>query len=399
MNLFMDKQEVYIISAVRTPIGSFGGALSSLSATELGSIAIKGAIEKAGIKPDLVEECIMGNVLSANLGQAPARQAALGAGLPAAVRCTTVNKVCASGMKSIMFAAQSIMLGLTEVAVAGGMESMSNVPFYVPNARFGYKYGSNTLVDGLEKDGLMDAYDKIAMGHFADQTARKYGFSREAQDAYAIDSYKRAAEATEKGYFKDEIIPVEIHTKKGTVIVSEDEEFRKVNFDKMLELKSAFEKRGTVTAGNSSTLNDGACALVLMSRKKAERMGLLPLARIITFLDTEQEPALFTTAPAVAVPKAIKAANLIKEEIDYFEINEAFSVVPLAYEKMQEIPHKKMNIFGGAVSLGHPLGASGARIITTLISVLRHTKGRYGAAGICNGGGGASAMIIERIGV
>ena len=395
----MDMQEVYIVSAVRTPIGSFGGALSSLSATELGAIAIKGAIEKAGIKPELVEECIMGNVLSANVGQAPARQAALGAGLPVTVRCTTVNKVCASGMKSVMFAAQSIMLGMTEVAVAGGMESMSNAPFYVPNARFGYKFGSNTLVDGLEKDGLMDAYDKIAMGHYADQTARKYGFSREAQDAYAIDSYKRSAEATEKGYFKDEIIPVEVQTKKGIVIVSEDEEFKKVNFDKIPELKSAFEKRGTVTAANSSTLNDGACALVLMSRRKAERMGLLPLARIVTFLDTEQEPALFTTAPANAVPKAIKAANLIKEEIDYFEINEAFAVVPMAYEKMQEIPHKKMNIFGGAISLGHPLGASGARIITTLISVLRQTKGRYGAAGICNGGGGASAMIIERIGV
>jgi acetyl-CoA C-acetyltransferase len=395
----MSMQEVYIVSAVRTPIGSFGGALSSLSATELGAIAIKGAIEKAGIKPELVEECIMGNVLSANVGQAPARQAALSAGLPTSVRCTTVNKVCASGMKSIMFAAQSIMLGITEVAVAGGMESMSNAPFYVPNARFGYKFGSNTLVDGLEKDGLMDAYDKIAMGHFADQTARKYGFSREAQDAYAIDSYKRAAEATEKGYFKDEIIPVEIQTKKGTVVVSEDEEFKKVDFEKIPSLKSAFEKRGTVTAANSSTLNDGACALVLMSRRKAERMGLLPLARIVTFLDTEQDPSLFTTAPTVAVPKAIKAANLIREEIDYFEINEAFSVVPLAYEKMQEIPHKKMNVFGGAVSLGHPLGASGARIVTTLISVLRQTKGRYGAAGICNGGGGASAMIIERIGV
>jgi acetyl-CoA C-acetyltransferase len=395
----MDMQEVYIVSAVRTPIGSFGGALSSFSATELGSIAIKGAIEKAGIKPELVEECIMGNVLSANVGQAPARQAALGAGLPPQVRCTTVNKVCASGMKSIMFAAQSIMLGMTEVAVAGGMESMSNAPFYVPNARFGYKFGSNTLVDGLEKDGLTDAYDKISMGFFADQTARKYGFSRETQDNYAIDSYKRAAEATEKGYFKDEIIPVEIQTKKGTIVMSEDEEFKKVNFEKIPELKSAFEKRGTVTAANSSTLNDGACALVLMSRKKAERMGLLPLARIVSFLDTEQEPALFTTAPAVAVPKAIKMANLIKEEIDYFEINEAFSVVPLAYEKMQEIPHKKMNIYGGAVSLGHPLGASGARIVTTLISVLRQTKGRYGAAGICNGGGGASAMVIERIGV
>jgi acetyl-CoA C-acetyltransferase len=395
----MSMQEVYIVSAVRTPIGSFGGALSSLSATELGAIAIKGAIEKAGIKPELVEECIMGNVLSANVGQAPARQAALGAGLPTSVRCTTVNKVCSSGMKSIMFAAQSIMLGMTEVAVAGGMESMSNAPFYVPNARFGYKFGSNTLVDGLEKDGLMDAYDKIAMGHFADQTARKYGISREAQDAYAIDSYKRAAEATEKGYFKDEIIPVEVQTRKGKIVVSEDEEFKKVDFNKIPELKSAFEKRGTVTAANASTLNDGACALVLMSRRKAERMGLLPLARIVHFLDIEQDPALFTTAPTVAVPKAIKAASLIKEEIDYFEINEAFSVVPLAYEKMQEIPHKKMNIYGGAVSLGHPLGASGARIVTTLISVLRQTKGRYGAAGICNGGGGASAMIIERIGV
>ncbi|PWK26545.1 acetyl-CoA C-acetyltransferase [Arcicella aurantiaca] len=393
----MNTQEVYIVSAVRTPIGSFGGALSSLSATQLGSIAIKGAIEKAGIKPELVEEVIMGNVISANVGQAPARQAALGAGLPAQVRCTTVNKVCASGAKAIIYAAQSIMLGLTEVAVAGGMESMSNAPFYVPRARFGYKYGSGTLVDGLEKDGLTDAYDDIAMGFYADQTARKYGFSREAQDNYAIESYKRAAEATENGNFKDEIIPVEVQTKKGTVVVSEDEEYKNVNFDKIPLLKSAFEKRGTVTAANASTLNDGAAALVLMSRKKAEKLGLLPLAKIVGFADAEQEPALFTTTPAVAVPKAIKMANLIKEEIDYFEINEAFSVVPLAFEKMLDIPHKKVNIFGGAVSLGHPLGASGARILTTLISVLRHTKGRYGAAGICNGGGGASAIVIERM--
>jgi acetyl-CoA C-acetyltransferase len=393
----MNTQEVYIVSAVRTPIGSFGGALSSLSATQLGSIAIKGAIEKAGIKPELVEEVIMGNVISANVGQAPARQAALGAGLPAQVRCTTVNKVCASGAKAIIYAAQSIMLGLTEVAVAGGMESMSNAPFYVPRARFGYKYGSGTLVDGLEKDGLTDAYEDIAMGFYADQTARKYGFSREAQDNYAIDSYKRAAEATDNGYFKDEIVPVEVQTKKGTVVVSEDEEYKNVNFDKIPLLKSAFEKRGTVTAANASTLNDGAAALVLMSRKKAEKLGLLPLAKIVGFADAEQEPALFTTTPAVAVPKAIKMANLIKEEIDYFEINEAFSVVPLAFEKMLDIPHKKVNIFGGAVSLGHPLGASGARILTTLISVLRHTKGRYGAAGICNGGGGASAIVIERM--
>ena len=393
----MSIQEVYIVSAVRTPIGSFGGALSSLSATQLGSIAIKAAVEKAGIKADMVEEVIMGNVVSANLGQAPARQAALGAGLPVTVRCTTVNKVCASGAKAIIYAAQSIMLGLTEVAVAGGMESMSNAPFYVPNARFGYKYGSSTLVDGLEKDGLMDVNDQIPMGFFADQTARKYGFSREAQDAFAIDSYKRAAEATENGFFDDEIVPVQIETKKGTVTVSEDEEFKKVNFEKIPNLKSAFEKRGTVTAANASTLNDGACALVLMSRKKAERLGLLPLAKIIGFADSEQEPALFTTSPTVAVPKAIKMANLIKEEIDYFEINEAFSVVPLAFEKMLEIPHKKVNIFGGAVALGHPLGASGARILTTLISVLRQTKSRYGAMGICNGGGGATAIVIERM--
>ena len=393
----MSIQEVYIVSAVRTPIGSFGGALSSLSATQLGSIAIKAAVEKAGIKADMVEEVIMGNVVSANLGQAPARQAALGAGLPVTVRCTTVNKVCASGAKAIIYAAQSIMLGLTEVAVAGGMESMSNAPFYVPNARFGYKYGSSTLVDGLEKDGLMDVNDQIPMGFFADQTARKYGFSREAQDAFAIDSYKRAAEATENGFFDDEIVPVQIETKKGTVTVSEDEEFKKVNFEKIPNLKSAFEKRGTVTAANASTLNDGACALVLMSRKKAERLGLLPLAKIIGFADSEQEPALFTTSPTVAVPKAIKMANLIKEEIDYFEINEAFSVVPLAFEKMLEIPHKKVNIFGGAVALGHPLGASGARILTTLISVLRQTKSRYGAMGICNGGGGATAIVVERM--
>jgi len=393
----MSTQEVYIVSAVRTPIGSFGGALASLSATQLGSIAIKAAIEKAGIKPEIVEEVIMGNVISSNLGQAPARQAALGAGLPPQVRCTTVNKVCASGAKAIIYAAQSIMLGITDVAVAGGMESMSNAPFYVPNARFGYRFGSNTLVDGLEKDGLMDAYEQIPMGFYADQTARKYGFSRETQDAFAIESYKRAQEATENGFFDDEIIPIEIQTKKGLVTVSEDEEFKKVNFEKIPTLKSAFEKRGTVTAANSSNLNDGACALVLMSRKKAERLGLLPLAKIIGFADSEQEPALFTTSPTVAVPKAIKMANLIKEEIDYFEINEAFSVVPLAFEKMMDIPHRKVNIFGGAVALGHPLGASGARILTTLISVLKHTKGRYGAAGICNGGGGASAIVIERM--
>jgi acetyl-CoA C-acetyltransferase len=393
----MSIQEVYIVSAVRTPIGSFGGALASLTATELGSIAIKGAVEKAGIKPELVEEVIMGNVISANLGQNPARQAALGAGLPHQVRCSSVNKVCASGAKAIIYAAQSIMLGLTEVAVAGGMESMSNAPFYIPKARFGYKYGSNTLVDSLEKDGLSDAYENIAMGFYADQTARKYGFSREAQDTYAIESYKRAADARDRGHFDNEIVPVEIQTKHGIVTIREDEDIDKVNFDKIPTLKSAFEKRGTVTAANASNINDGASAVVLMSRKKAERMGLLPLAKILSFADVEQEPALFTTSPVAAVQKAVKMANLIKEEIDYFEINEAFSVVPLAFEKMLEIPHKKVNIYGGAVAMGHPLGASGARILTTLTSVLKQTMGRYGAIGICNGGGGATAIVIERM--
>ncbi|MEA5141860.1 acetyl-CoA C-acyltransferase [Arcicella rigui] len=393
----MNTQEVYIISAARTPIGSFGGALSSLSATELGSYAIKGAIQKAKINPEIVEEVLMGNVVSANVGQAPARQAALGAGLSNNARCTTINKVCASGTKAIIYAAQSIMLGLADVVVAGGMESMSNAPFYVPNARFGYKYGSASLIDGLEKDGLMDAYENTAMGFFADRTARKYGISREAQDNYAIESYKKAAEATEKGYFKDEIIPIEITTKKGTVVVSEDEEYKNVRFEKIPQLKPAFEKKGTVTAANASTLNDGASALVLMSKKKADKLGLLPIAKIIGFADAEQEPQLFTTTPTIAVPKAIKMASLIKEEIDYFEINEAFSVVPLAFEKIMDIPHKKVNIYGGAVALGHPLGASGARIVTTLISVLKQKGGRYGAAGICNGGGGASAIVIERM--
>jgi len=388
---------VYIVSAVRTPIGSFGGALSSLSATDLGSIAIKGAIEKAGIKPELVEEVLMGNVISANLGQAPARIAALKAGLPHETRCTTINKVCASGAKAIIFAAQSIMLGMADVIVAGGMESMSNAPYYVPRARFGYKYGSSTLVDGLEKDGLSDAYDDCAMGIFADKTARKYGITREDQDDFAIESYRRSAEATQKGYFADEIIPVEVQTRKGVVTISEDEEYKNVNFEKIPNLKPAFEKKGTVTAANASTLNDGAAALVLMSKKKAEKLKLTPLAKIIGFADAEQEPAWFTTTPTVAVPKAIRMAGLIKEEVDLFEVNEAFAVVPLAFEKLLDIPQHKINVLGGAVSLGHPLGASGARIVTTLISALTHKGGRIGAAGICNGGGGASAIVIEKM--
>ncbi|MDR6562579.1 MULTISPECIES: acetyl-CoA C-acyltransferase [unclassified Arcicella] len=393
----MNTQEVYIMSAVRTPIGSFGGVLSSFSATQLGSIAIKAAVEKAKIKPESVEEVLMGNVVSANIGQAPARQAALGAGLSPQARCTTINKVCASGTKSIMLAAQSIMLGQADIVVAGGMESMSNAPFYVPNARFGYKYGSSVLVDGLEKDGLTDAYENCAMGFFADRTARKYGISREAQDGYTIDSYKRSAQATENGLFKDEIIPVEVKTKQGSIFITEDEEYKKVKFEKIPDLKPIFEKRGTVTAASSSNLSDGASALVLMSKKKADKLGLLPIAKIIGMADAEQEPEFFTTTPTVALPKAIKMANLIKEEIDYFEVNEAFSVVPLAFEKILDIPHKKVNINGGAVSLGHPLGASGARIVTTLIWILKQKNARYGAAGICNGGGGASSIVIERM--
>ncbi len=392
----MNTQEVYIISAVRTPIGSFGGALSSLSATQLGSVAIKAAVERAKIKPESVEEVIMGNVISANLGQAPARQAALGAGLSPQARCLTVNKVCASGAKAIMLAAQSIMLGLSDIVVAGGMESMSNAPFYVPNARFGYKYGSSTLVDGLEKDGLTDVYENCAMGFFADRTARKYGISREAQDNYTIDSYKRAAAASEGGSFANEIVPVEVKTKQGSIFVTEDEEYKRVNFEKIPDLKPAFEKRGTVTAASSSNLNDGASAIVLMSKKKADKLGLLPIAKIIGMADTEQEPEFFSTAPTVALPKAIKMANLIKEEIDYYEVNEAFAVVPLAFEKILDIPHKKVNVHGGSVALGHPLGASGARILTSLIFILKQKGARYGAIGICNGGGGASAIVIER---
>lgn len=391
------QNEVYIVSAVRTPIGNSGGVLSSLSATQLGSIAIKGAIEKIGLKPDLVDEVYMGNVLSANVGQGPARIAALGAGLPVATRCTTINKVCASGAKAIMLAAQSIMLGLADVVVAGGMESMSNTPFYVPNARFGYKFGSAALVDGVEKDGLNDAFDNLPMGVFADRTARKYGISREDQDKYAIDSYKRAEYATEDGFFDDEIISVEVQTKKGSVTIHEDEEYKNLKVDKVANLKPAFEKRGTVTAANSSNLSDGASALILMSAKKANKLGIKPLAKIIGFADAEQEPEWFATAPVLAMPKALKMAGFIKEEVDYFEVNEAFAVVPLAFEKMLDIPHSKVNVFGGAVALGHPLGSSGSRIVTTLINVLKQKGGRIGAAAVCNGGGGASAIVIERM--
>lgn len=391
------QNEVYIVSAVRTPIGNSGGVLSSLSATQLGSIAIKGAVEKIGLKPELIDEVYMGNVLSANVGQGPARIAALGAGLPVATRCTTINKVCASGAKAIMLAAQSIMLGLSDVVVAGGMESMSNTPFYVPNARFGYKFGSSAFVDGIEKDGLFDAFDNLPMGVFADRTARKYGISREDQDKFAIDSYKRAEYATEDGFFDDEIISVEIQTKKGPVTIHEDEEYKNIKVDKVPDLKPAFEKRGTVTAANASNLSDGASALILMSAKKANKLGIKPLAKIVGFADAEQEPEWFATAPVIAVPKALKMAGLIKEEVDYFEVNEAFAVVPLAFEKMLDVPHSKVNVFGGAVALGHPLGSSGSRIVATLVNVLKQKGGRIGVATVCNGGGGASAIVIERM--
>lgn len=390
--------EVYIVSAVRTPLGSLGGKLSGLTAIELGSIAIKGALQKAGINPEEVNEVLMGNVLSANLGQAPARQASIGAGIGYQVPCTTINKVCASGMKAVMLAAQSIQLGINDVVVAGGMESMSNVPYYIPKARFGYKFGNAELVDGLAKDGLFEAYNKFPMGNCADHTAREMNISREEQDAYAIQSYQRSAEAWTNGYFQNEIIPVEIQGKKGeTIRIEEDEEFRQVMFDKIPSLRPVFEKDGTVTAANASTMNDGAAALILVSKEKAEKLGLKPLAKIRGYADAATDPLWFTTAPSLAIPKAIQNAGLTESEIDYYEINEAFSAVALANQKLLNLSNDKLNVFGGAVSLGHPLGASGARIIVTLNSVLGQKSGKIGVAAICNGGGGASAIVIEKL--
>ena len=390
-------KEVFIISAVRTPIGSFGGTLADVSATKLGSIAIRGALEKAGISPEDVNDVIMGNVVSANLGQAPARQAAKMAGLPDGVNCTTINKVCASGMKATAYGAQSIMLGYADIVVTGGMENMSAIPFYVPKARFGYKYGNGELVDGLAKDGLVDVYDQIAMGVFADRTAAKYDFSREEQDAFAIRSYKNSAAATEGGRFQDEIVGVEISSRKGTFTMLEDEEYKNVNFDKIPTLRAAFSKDGTVTAANASTINDGASALVLASAEAVKRLNLKPLARIVSFADGEHEPDWFTTAPTIAAPIALKRAGLSLTDISYFEVNEAFAVVPMTFAKVMGFDPELMNLNGGACSLGHPLGCSGARILTTLNGVLHQQNGRYGMAAICNGGGGASAMIIERL--
>ena len=391
-------KEVYIVSAVRTPLGSFGGKLSGLTAIELGSIAIKGALSKAGVDSKEVQEVFMGNVISANLGQAPARQASIGAGIGYEVPCTTINKVCASGMKAVMFGAQSIMLGINDVVVAGGMESMSNVPFYVPNARFGYKYGNGEFVDGLVKDGLFEVYYKFPMGNCADNTAREMNISREEQDNYAIQSYQRTADAWAKGYFKDEVIPVELKGRKGEVIlIDEDEEFKNVMFDKIPSLRPVFDKDGTVTAANASTMNDGASALVLVSKEKAEELGLKPLAKIRGFADAATDPLWFTTAPALAIPKAIKNAGLTAADVDFYEINEAFAAVALANQRELKLDNDKINVFGGAVALGHPLGASGARIISTLNSVLHQKSGSIGVAGICNGGGGASALVIEKL--
>jgi acetyl-CoA C-acetyltransferase len=390
-------REVVIVSAVRTPIGSFGGSLADVPATQLGATAVKAAVEKAGIKPEDVNEVIMGSVLQANLGQAPARQAARFAGLPNEVACTTVNKVCASGMKAVMMAAQDIALGDADIVVAGGMESMSQTPYYVEKGRYGYRYGHGQLVDGIVKDGLTDVYHQTAMGVSAELCAKEHGISREEQDAFAIESYKRSAAAWAAGRFKDEVVPVTVKTRKGDVVVSEDEEYKNVSFDKIPGLKPVFQKDGTVTAANASTINDGAAALVLMSADKAKALGLKPLARILSYADAEQAPEWFTTTPAKALPRAVEKAGLKMGDLQYVELNEAFSVVGIANTKLMGLDPAKVNVNGGAVSLGHPLGCSGARIIVTLVNVLRQNGAKVGGAGICNGGGGASAVVIEAL--
>ena len=390
-------KKIVIVAAVRTPMGSFGGSLRSLTAPQLGAIAIKGAIQKAGIDPSVVTDVFMGSVLQANLGQAPARQAAKFAGLSDHVNCTTINKVCASGMKAISTGVQHLLLGDATVVIAGGMESMSNVPFYVESMRWGNKYGNSTLIDGLAKDGLTDVYDGKAMGIAAELCAKECGISREDQDAFAIESYQRSQRAWEKGLFTDEIVPVEIPQRKGDpVIVAKDEEPFNVKFDKIPGLSPAFLKEGTVTAANASTMNDGAAALVLMTEEKAKELGVKPLAYINGYADAEQEPQWFTTTPSLAIPKALNKAGITIDQVDYFELNEAFSVVGIENSRRLKLDPSKVNAHGGAVSLGHPLGCSGARIIVTLINVLNVNNARYGAAGICNGGGGASAMVIER---
>ncbi len=393
----MNTRDVVIVAVARTPIGSFMGSLSSIPAPKLGAIAIKGALEKIKLAPNLVDEVFMGNVVSAGLGQAPARQAAIFAGISDTVPCTTINKVCASGMKSVMLAAQSISLGDADIVVAGGMENMSSIPHYLHN-RLGTKFGPTTLEDGMQKDGLVDAYDKNAMGVSADACATKYGFSREDQDAYAIQSYQRSAEAWSTGKFSDEIIPVEIPQRRGApILMTEDEEFKNVKMEKIPTLRAAFSKEGTVTAANASTINDGAAALILMSSEKATELQLTPIAKIRSFADAAQEPKWFTTAPAKAIPKALDKAGISINDVDYFELNEAFAVVGLANMKILGLKNDRVNVNGGAVSLGHPLGVSGARIIIALTSILKQNKAKIGVAGICNGGGGASAMVIESL--
>ncbi len=392
----MQQRTVYIVSAVRTPMGSFGGSLKDFSATQLGGIAIKAAVERAGLNPAQVQEVLMGSVIQANLGQAPARQASKFAGLPDSVIATTVNKVCASGMKAIALAAQSILLGDAEIVVAGGMESMSNVPFYSPNMRWGNKYGNVQLIDGLAKDGLTDVYHNYAMGNAAELCAKECGISREDQDAFAIESYTRSQAAIQNGWFDAEIVPVPIPQRKGDpILFAKDEEPFNVKFDKIPELKPAFIKDGTVTAANASTMNDGAAALVLMSKEKATAMGIQPLAIIRSFADAEQAPEWFTTTPSLALPKALAKAGLETKDLDFVELNEAFSVVGIANTQQMKLDPAKVNVHGGAVSMGHPLGCSGARIIVTLIHVLKQQGGKIGGAAICNGGGGASAMVIE----
>ncbi|KAA3653263.1 MAG: thiolase family protein [Bacteroidetes bacterium] len=391
-------KEVYIVSAVRTAIGSFNGSLSGISAPKLGAAAIKGALDKIGLDKNEIQEVFMGNVIQANVGQAPARQAAIFAGLNQNVPCTTINKVCASGMKSVMLAAQSIMTGDNDVVVAGGMENMSQAPYYLEKARTGYKYGNGVLIDGLTKDGLIDVYNNYPMGNAADLCAKECNISREEQDEFAINSYKKSAAAWEAGKFKDEIVPVEIPQRKGDPIVFDhDEEYKNVFFEKIPSLRAVFAKDGTVTAANASTINDGASALVLMSKEKMEALGLKPLAKIVSFADAAHEPEWFTTAPAKALPKAIEKANLKLSDLDAVELNEAFSVVGIVNTQKMNLDPSKVNINGGAVSLGHPLGNSGSRIIVTLINVLKQNGGKYGGAGICNGGGGASAIVIENV--
>jgi len=391
-------QEVYIVSAVRTPIGGFMGSLSSVTAPRLGAAAIKGALAKIGLNPAEVDEVIMGCVLQAGLGQAPARQAAIYAGLPESVICTTINKVCASGMKAIANGAQAIMLGDADVVVAGGMENMSMVPHYLPNSRTGTKFGGITMIDGIQFDGLLNIYDNQMMGNCAELCADKYSITREAQDEFAVQSYKRSASAWADGKFNDEVVPVEIPQRKGDpILFSEDEEYKNVKFDKIPTLSPVFKKDGTITAANASTMNDGASALILMSKSKMESLGLTPIAKITGFADAEQAPEWFTTSPSLALPKAAKKAGLSLENLDYVEMNEAFSVVGIANMKLMNLNADKVNVNGGAVSLGHPLGSSGARIIVTLINVLKQNNAKNGGAVICNGGGGGSAMIIENV--